>query len=340
VALKTTAKRPPFHFEADLESYLALHLPQLLSPLGMELLVIGRQVETSAGGRVDLLAIDANGVVYIIELKLRVARPETTAQLLGYRRSIKTMTRDELIAVAARGPLHLGLPNAFQRRFGHPLPELINASQLLMVIAAAIDPRTAASLLELSDEGYSTLAFSYIVERDVLRLAVPSLFASENAQTRLEPRKPRKRLSRSLMKRQSSYKVRIDVEWFWRTHAPLFAPLVVTFGSVYDAYKQFASSHTAEGLERLSDGMFGRQLAVLISRSSEWSRVYLPPGSNIGLYESPACQPSTSPSRDAGHWVAAYRKLEQHGGEAAQECRIFSPGARETTRLEFSSSRR
>ena len=321
MALKTRAKRPTFHFEADLESYLALHLPQLLSPLGMELLVIGRQVETYAGGRVDLLAIDANGVVYIIELKLRVARPETTAQLLGYRRSIKTMTREELIAVVARGPLHLGLPNAFQRRFGRPLPGLINASQVLMVIAAAIDPRTAASLVELSDEGYSTLAFSYIVEHDALRLGLPPLFESEDAQTRPEPRIARKRQFRSLMKRQSSYNVRIDVEWFWRTHAHLFASSVVTFRSVYEAYKQFASSHSAEGLQRLSDGVFGRQLAVLIGRSGGWTRVFLPPGINIDIYEPLMILPSTRLRRDAGHWVVGYERetIERHDGDSEDD---------------------
>lgn len=39
------------------------------SLLGMELLMIGRQVTTDFGGRIDLLAIDRQGDVTIIELK-------------------------------------------------------------------------------------------------------------------------------------------------------------------------------------------------------------------------------------------------------------------------------
>lgn len=39
------------------------------SLLGMELLMIGRQVTTDFGGRIDLLAIDRQGDITIIELK-------------------------------------------------------------------------------------------------------------------------------------------------------------------------------------------------------------------------------------------------------------------------------
>ena len=61
--------------ESDLEDYLQVHLSLHLSLLGLNLLVTGRQVDTTAGGIIDLLAIDATGVIYIIELKLGQAPP-------------------------------------------------------------------------------------------------------------------------------------------------------------------------------------------------------------------------------------------------------------------------
>src|SRR3954454_19808532 len=53
--------------------------------LGLDsLLVIGRQVITKYGKRVDLLAIDVQGTVYVIELKKDRTPREVVAQALDY----------------------------------------------------------------------------------------------------------------------------------------------------------------------------------------------------------------------------------------------------------------
>lgn len=121
-----------FRLEKELEDYLESHL----SLPGQRLLIIGRQVKRGnqirrgkqvlrVGARIDLLAIDATGVIYTIELKLGKASESIIAQILRYRRRIKRMDREELVRHVADGQLKLDLVKAFRQHFGHPLPETI-----------------------------------------------------------------------------------------------------------------------------------------------------------------------------------------------------------------------
>lgn len=52
--------------------------------LGLDLLMIGRQVNTEFGGRIDLLRIDPDGNLVIIELKRDRTPREIIAQVLDY----------------------------------------------------------------------------------------------------------------------------------------------------------------------------------------------------------------------------------------------------------------
>lgn len=112
----TTQTVSAFRLEKALEDYLAAHL----SLPGERLLIIGRQVERgkqikrgtqviTVGARIDLLAIDSTGVIYIIELKLGEAGESIIAQILRYRRKFKRMDREELIRDVADGRLKIDL---------------------------------------------------------------------------------------------------------------------------------------------------------------------------------------------------------------------------------------
>ena len=309
-------RRLVFRAEADLEDYLQVHLSPHLSLLGLNLLIIGRQVETIAGGLIDLLAIDVAGVIYIVELKLDQASPSITAQLLAYRRSMKRVTRQQLIGVVAGGGLQIDLLKAFQRRFGHPLPEIVNTSQVLVVIATSIPPRTAESLLDLREEGYLVSAFHYVVQADELSLIPCNLEAQDvEPHTATKRRERRARSTFSRPNRLPGYRVRIDVKWFWLTHAHHFVSFLVTFRSVYKLYTQWARTQTPDGLDLLSAGVFARQLAALTAASGEWTRVFLPPGTTIDPYEPLADPPSVRLRRDAAHWISAYQRntVDRHG---------------------------
>ena len=52
--------------------------------LGEPLLIIGRQVPTAFGKFIDLLAVDAHGVLHVLELKRDKTPREVVAQALDY----------------------------------------------------------------------------------------------------------------------------------------------------------------------------------------------------------------------------------------------------------------
>lgn len=111
--------------------------------LNLDLLVIGRQVHTSHGGVIDILAIDEDGSVVVLELKRHQTPRETVAQILDYASWVHTLTPREVHAQASQH-LSLGaptkdLPTAFRERFGAALPEKLNSKQRLLIVASEFD---------------------------------------------------------------------------------------------------------------------------------------------------------------------------------------------------------
>lgn len=306
-----------FLHEDDLEAYLVVHLTRLLSLQGQDLLVIGKQVRTAFGGRIDLLAIDAAGALHIIELKLGGTTPEIVGQVTDYLYWIRQLTRDEIIRVAARR-FRVNLTVAFQEHFGHPLPETVNESQVLTIIAASIDLRTQRGMLAIRYPGLSTTMFRYVIRSGVLSLIPCCLdgpdFEASHARSR--PPAHRKASKAPASYRSPSYRVHIDlgIRWFWRSNAHRFAGPIVTFEFVYGEYEQWVRARRSEGLQlhRRTRGQFGRQLVALAAESGAWTRAYLPPGSNMATLATLTRPPSTQIHRDAKHWIVGYLRNPGH----------------------------
>src|SRR4051794_22819934 len=68
----------------DSEDRLETWIEQDSSILGLDVLIIGRQVRTPYSGRIDLLALDAEGSLVVIELKRDRTPREVVAQVLDY----------------------------------------------------------------------------------------------------------------------------------------------------------------------------------------------------------------------------------------------------------------
>lgn len=96
----------------DFEERLEAWIENYISVISPRLLVIGRQVETSFGGIIDILCIDENGDLVIIELKRDKTPREITAQVLDYASWIKNLTADQVQEIAGRY-LNSGLEEAF-----------------------------------------------------------------------------------------------------------------------------------------------------------------------------------------------------------------------------------
>lgn len=119
--------------------------------LGLDALIIGRQVPTDHGKFIDLLAMDATGGLVIIELKKDRTPREIVAQVLDYASWVRTLTTPEIFERAEK---YLGarLVTAFRDRFGEGMPERLNASHSMLIVASELDPASRRIVEYLSEE--------------------------------------------------------------------------------------------------------------------------------------------------------------------------------------------
>lgn len=124
--------------ERQLEDYIEAD-PMLL---GQRLLLIGRQVPTSHGGWIDLLAVDADGTVHVIELKRDRTPRDVVAQTLDYGSYIAGLDRASVVGIFESYKPDSTFDEAFVEFFGSNSPEDLNASQVFTIVAAAVDGAT------------------------------------------------------------------------------------------------------------------------------------------------------------------------------------------------------
>ena len=80
------------NLEEQLEDWLASDI-SLLDP---GLLVIGKQVLTEFGGKIDLLCMDSAGDTVVVELKRGRTPREVTAQALDYASWVRDLSREKI----------------------------------------------------------------------------------------------------------------------------------------------------------------------------------------------------------------------------------------------------
>jgi hypothetical protein len=135
--------------------------------LGLELLIIGREVVAPDRGRIDLLGIDEEGNLSILELKRDRTPREVIAQALDYASWIVTLSTREVHEIAVKY-LKKDLEAAFRERFDTALPETLNESHTMVIIASKFDPssqRIVRYLSEAYDIAINT-AFFTVFEDD------------------------------------------------------------------------------------------------------------------------------------------------------------------------------
>lgn len=291
----------PVRSEKDLEDYLVDN-PSLL---GEDLLIIGRQVGT-VGGIIDLLAIDSTGAISIVELKLGKALPAILAQVLGYRRSIKRLDRAMIIRLAAAVGLGIDLEQAFEQRFGRPLPTAVNESQRIIIAAASVHAVTAAGILALLDDGYSIITFRYAAEVDAINL-IPCCRSDRDVEegTHLEKKLPAplNRL-RVLPPGKRQHSIDKTVRRFWIVHSQDFAPFS-TFSFIFERYELWAG---AQGILPHQSGQFGLHLSAIAAETDEWTRVYVSRHRDMAGYNTFKPPTDTRPAFGGDYTVVAYKR--------------------------------
>ncbi|MBC17211.1 MAG: hypothetical protein CL942_09195 [Desulfovibrio sp.] len=142
----------------DREERLETILAEDISIAAQNWMVIGRQVLTPFGGRIDLLAIDGSGNLVVLELKRDKTPREIVAQVLDYASWVKELRNEEiseLFQTYQEKWLNNGsesLDAAFCKKFNvTEMPDEINDNHELVVVASALDSSTERIINYLSD---------------------------------------------------------------------------------------------------------------------------------------------------------------------------------------------
>ena len=138
--------------EKQLEDWLEADI----NVLGEDLLVIGRQVETDYGHYLDFLCINSDGDLVVVELKRDRTPRDVTAQAIDYASWVENLSEDRVVEIAndylrsnAQGPLDV----AFNKRFQSDVPETINESHSMLIVASDVDSSTQRIIQYLSSKG-------------------------------------------------------------------------------------------------------------------------------------------------------------------------------------------
>ena len=173
--------------ESILEDWIARD-PSLLS---MELLMIGRQVATDFGGRLDLLAIDRQGDITIIELKRDKTPRDIVAQVLDYASWIRRLSYKDLDSIAS-AYLKKDLSSAFVEFFDEAIPENINVNHKMLIVASEFDDSSQRIVEYLAEEyqvNINAIFFSIFTDDQGKLVGSAWLMNPEDVQDRAESRK-------------------------------------------------------------------------------------------------------------------------------------------------------
>ena len=103
------------------------------------LLVLGRQVPTDYAGRIDLLCIDAEGKLYVVEIKKERTPREVVAQAMDYGFWVRDLTYQDVRDIWSRSHDQSDFDEAFRSTFQSEPPEIIDVAHQLVIVASALD---------------------------------------------------------------------------------------------------------------------------------------------------------------------------------------------------------
>jgi hypothetical protein len=134
---------------------------------------LGRQVITEFGKRIDLLAIDGQGDLYVIELKKDRTPRNVVAQSLEYGFWVQRLSFEAIRELYAKHHQGDDFDSAFTSHFEGDLPEAINTSHQLVVVATGMDISTEQIVEYVRGYGVpiNVLFFEYLQDGDRKYLA-------------------------------------------------------------------------------------------------------------------------------------------------------------------------
>jgi hypothetical protein len=163
------------------------------SILGLDvLLIIGRQVVTTLGTRIDLLAIDAEGVLYVIEVKKGRTPREVVAQALDYGYWLSSLTLEELSEIYADRHDGESFEHAFRERFDDEPPETLSGEHKLVVVASSLDASTDRIVRYVREHGVPIYVVFFQYFKDGEQEFLARTWDSDPGRTETTKRPPKK----------------------------------------------------------------------------------------------------------------------------------------------------
>lgn len=124
--------------------------------LSEQWMLIGRQIRTGSGGRIDLLAIAPDGVLILIELKRDRTPRDVVAQAIDYASWVGSLQPEDITTIYRefKHSNDVIFADDFRQRFGQPLDEIeLNQSHQIVIVASALDDSTERIIKYLSERG-------------------------------------------------------------------------------------------------------------------------------------------------------------------------------------------
>jgi hypothetical protein len=142
------------------------------SLLGQPLLVIGRQVHTDLGRVIDLLAIDAEGVLHVLELKRDKAPRDVVAQALEYAAWASKRDQEDLRQIHGEYLPDIDLEVRATELFGFT-PDELGGQHQITIVATEVDDHVRRVIDYLQEYGVAVnvCLFSYFADHDRSYLA-------------------------------------------------------------------------------------------------------------------------------------------------------------------------
>ena len=143
--------------EDDLQRWIAEN-PRLI---GLDVLVLGREVETTSG-RIDILALDSDGNVVVIECKRDRTPRDVIAQILDYASWVNNLSGRDLEEIAV-SKTNKQLSQLFQDKYDTELPETVNESHSLVIVSSEFDAsskRIVEYLAQVHNVAINTVFFT------------------------------------------------------------------------------------------------------------------------------------------------------------------------------------
>ena len=155
----------------------------------MDLLVIGQQTITDYNGRIDLLAIDRDGALIIIELKRAKTPRDIVGQTLDYASWVASLTTRRIHEIANNHLVNKPLEQAFREKFKADLPENLNATHRMVIVASEFDASSKRIVEYLAEEhglSINSIFFNVFEENGTQYLATEWLMDQQQVEERAQ----------------------------------------------------------------------------------------------------------------------------------------------------------